>query len=232
MKDLKEIIERSVDEIVDEGSLEQAIKERIRKTLASVYEEELGKYSDFGKSLTAAVKKSIGLNGELELPSYNDAVLEIVRSLVAGQTHAIVQQQVAGQLEELLQPPPAKILFSELVARYVAYCHEEAKYGCRCDDHGQVTVHVVDNEGGYCRIHLDEEPNKSRSECRLSIAVNNRGEVFAINDLYMGKATALFGWNVRGFAKSVFDMRVAGTILEFDRDVADLDLTYRLGDDD
>jgi hypothetical protein len=230
MEDFKAAVNDAMSKVIAEGVIEKAIKDQLTNTIKGIIEKELRDWSDFGKQLTEAVKRSLALNGELDLPSYNDAVMEIVRQQVAGQSHAIVQQQVAANLAKLLKPPPATIRLSELVELFKEFCKEQARYGCSCDSHGEVTVRIEERDG-YRHIYLDDEPNKRRGECEIQLDVTPKGEVYLLRGKWFGQANALFGGSIYGFQKTLFDMKVAGTVIEFDLDEHELELQYELAED-
>lgn len=106
------------------------------------------------------MKQSLALHDELDLPSYNETILRIVRTQVEHATESAIEKQVAANLEELLTPAPERITFSKLCEDYLAYVKGRAEGGCIChgDRHGITSYRMLgqvieDRRDGLPRPH-------------------------------------------------------------------------------
>lgn len=228
---LRDCVLSALDKIVASGAIEEMIEQRIAASIKQVLDEALGKYSDFGAQLKAAVAGSLQINGDLDLPSYNHAVLQIVRAQVEGQTHAALQQQVAERMAELLKPPPESITLEELVDQYREYLAEQAEHGCSCGPE-RITLHVTEPaNGGFVHVYLDPEPQQHAGSCEINMGVY-RDEIYSLR-IPDASEKQIFAGPLYAFHRSLFAMKVAKTKLVIDRStIADIELSYGGHDDD
>lgn len=229
--DIEQAAQLAIQKLVASGKIEEAIEKQIAETVCRTVADALGRYSDFGKSLEEAVKKSLQLHGDLELESYSDTVLKIVRAQLKGRANAIIEQQVADNMSRLLTPAPESITLSQLIAEYVEFVKERAQHGCVCygDRHG-VTCYVEDSDRNEFRtIYLDDEPDKKRSECDIHIGTY-KGQVYTLRLGGSRVEQEMFAGPFYGFHESLFKMHVAKTRIEFDARPEDLDLDYEVNE--
>jgi hypothetical protein len=229
--DFRTLVIEAFDRVVAAGTVEKIIEEQLAKTIKEVVYQQLREYSDFGGQLKEAVAKSFGLNGELDLPSYNDAILKIVRKQVTAYTNNVIQQQVASNLEKLLEPPPAEITVSALVKKYVEFVKDRRSGSCVCYGENQITL-IDDSHDSYFRyIHLDDEPNKKKYECDIQIGIS-RGEVFSLRFKNQDVEKQLFAGPLHGFEEMLFQMKAAKTKVIFDVDLSEVETAYSVGHED
>lgn len=223
--ELRDALVAAVDTLIAGGAIEKQIKTAIEKTVGDVISDTLRPYSDFGTQLKEAVKKSFAI-GTLDLPSYSDAILKIVRKQVEHATADSIQRQVADQLKDLLEPPPEQITLSALVEKFIEQVKEERDDGCGCHDEGEITL-LVDEAHGFTYICLDDEPNKERYECGIRIGIS-RDTVFSVH-LGTGELEKkLFVGPFYGFEKMLFQMAAARTRVVFDVDVHSIETHYEM----
>jgi hypothetical protein len=236
--DFRETVIASLDKIMASGAVEQIIEDTLAKTVKAVIENALREYGDFGKQIEAAVKKSFALNGELDLPCYNDTILKIVRRQVEGYTNDVIQKQVAANLERLLEPAPAEIKLSDLVAKYVEEQKDKSSSDCVCYGERQtVEVEVKDDErlAGFKKIYLSESPRKiettfsglPRAKPPADITIGTHyGEVYHLTYKDADVEKGMFAGPLHDFERLVFQMKAAKSKIIFDCDPSDLELSY------
>lgn len=223
--DLRKEVIKALDKVLASGKVEQAIEAKLEQTIKQVLDEELRAYSDFGQTITAAVKKSLSLNGELNLPEYNAAIIEIVRRQVKNYTEAAIQKQVAANLENLLEPPPAEIKLSELVTQFVQDTKERREGECVCYGDGEtITLHVWDSDHGFWYVALDDDSDKKKENCDITIGVY-KGKIFRLRFANTQIEKEMFAGPFYGFERMLFQMKAQNTILTRD-DTDDVDLNY------
>ena len=142
------------------------ITKAVKETVDRHIQESLRTYSAFGKQVEEAVGKALQLHGDIDLPSYNDAILKIVAAQVEHATKQSIEAQVAERMKDLLTPAPATIRLSELVKQYVEMLREKENSGCVCyGDRKEITFQVSEISYGMFReVILDPEHNTKRHE--------------------------------------------------------------------
>lgn len=231
---LEESILRAVGNVVESGKIEAAIEARIEKTILSVIDDLLGGYgSEFAKQVRASVTKSLEISGELDLPSYNDVILKIVRAKVQGLTMDSIQKHVAAQLEEFLTPAPEAITLSKLVNEFIKYVKERRRHDCTCHTYDRISFHIDGSESarGYRHIYLDEQAEKGRFQCDISLGTNAAGQVYSVNIRNAEGTNKLFAGPFYGFERMLFQMHAAKTKIVFDVEASDINTEYEVASD-
>lgn len=217
-----------LDRLIAAGHVEKCIEEQLAKTIKEIIRSKLENYSDFGKQLSEAVKQSLALNGQLDLPSYNDALLKILRHQVEHLTNATIQQQVAARMKDLLEPPPKEIAISELVEKYIETVKERNARGCVCHGDEQITL-IVERDGNrldeFVHIHLDDEPRKKKYDCDIQIDAH-KGEVFGLRFRNQDVEKQLFVSELHGFERMLFQMKAAKSKIVFDVPADEIETCY------
>lgn len=100
MKELNEIVTTKLAAMIDDGSIEKMIEERLESLMQDTIKSAMQSYSDFGKSLTKSIEDSIGISlHKVSFPEYNHFVAQLVQEKY-GQA---LDQHAAPLLEELLK---------------------------------------------------------------------------------------------------------------------------------
>ena len=226
--DLKEIIERSVNNLIESGAIEKAIATNIEKSVADAIKDSMSSYSTFGKQLTKAVQEALKVHGDIDLPSYNDAILKIVARQVETMTDAAIQRQVAERLKQLLTPAPESIKLSKLVEDFIERVKSEKESGCVCyGEEGKVSVHVTEPDKGFTYVYLDKEGNVPANKCEIKFGVY-RGEVFSLSFQNQDVEKQMFVGPFYNFERLLFQMKAAKTKIELDVNEHDVSTSYEL----
>jgi len=220
----------ALDALIGSGKIQQMIAEQLEKTVRGVIQSELRDYSDFAKQLGEAVKASLALNGDLDLPSYNETILAIVRKQVEHCTADTIQRQVAERMKELLEPPPESITLSGLVEAFIEQVKDKHNSGCVCYGEEEISFEVNRCNGFFRYIYLDETAGKTRHQCAIQIGVHN-DEVFSLRLPGGDTRNQLFAGPFYGFEKMLFQMKAAGSKIVFDVDPSEIETSYITGED-
>ncbi|WP_415720591.1 hypothetical protein [Photobacterium ganghwense] len=116
MKELNEIVTTKLAAMIDDGSIEKMIEERLESLMQDTIKSAIHSYSDFGKSLTKTIEDSIGISlHKVSFPEYNHFVAQLVQEKY-GQA---LDQHAAPLLEELLKdalsPVPSELNAQEML---------------------------------------------------------------------------------------------------------------------
>lgn len=226
--DLNELIVGTVDNVIASGVIEKTIAAQIEKTVLETIVAAMGKYTDFGKALEKAVAGALKLHGEIDLPSYNDAILKIVARQVETRTNAVIEKQVAERMRELLTPAPESIKLSELVAAFIERVKDRQKSGCVCyGEQGQITLHVKDDGHNFTYVEIDEEKDKPAYKCQIRFGVH-KSEIFSLCFGNMDTEKQLFVGPLYNFERQIFQMKAAKTKVILDHNERDIETTYEL----
>lgn len=223
--DFRTAVIESLDRLIASGAIEKAIEATLAKTIATVLEHELRSYSDFGKQIEEAVKQSLAIRGDLDLPAYNDTLLQILRRQVETQTNAVLEQQVVSRMKELLTPAPESITLTKLVEAFMEQVKDHTDSGCVCYGEGEYGVSVdVTQDGYFGHIRLADEPDAKKWD--IDIGFSNREQT--IYSLRLGAETEgrIFAGPFYNFERLLFQMKAAGTKIVIDCDPADLETTF------
>ena len=225
--DFRQAVIDALDRQIAAGKVNEHIEAAVASSLKHAIGNLLGDYGPFTKHLEEALKQSLALNGSLDLPSYNDAVLKIVRQKVERAMQGSIEREVEKQLTYLLEPAPASIRLSELVAQYREYLKERLRGGCHCHDADyRIKLRVGDRSlHGYKEIEL-WETRTDKSSPDIRIATNGEGTVYSLSFKHFGSDNPLFSGPLYGFQRRLFQMRVAGTRIEFDENASLIDDGY------
>ncbi len=231
--DISDAVLESLTKLVSSGKVEEAVDQALGKCVARVISDELDRYSPFGKHLEEQVRKALAVHGDIDLPSYNDVILKIVRAQIETRTKASIESAVAEQLKELLTPAPETIKLSELAAKYLEMVKEKQEGGCVCygEEHG-ITVIVEASDmhltSDYHHIYLDESTNKSKRDCAIDIGISGKGSIYWLAFKNQDVEKRMFAGPFYGFERMLFQMKAAGTKLVIDCDVSDIETRFGL----
>lgn len=174
--DMNLIINDKLAELKEEGYVEKIIKKQLESTIKDIVEDSLRSWSDFGKGLKEAVNKQLQINlDKLDIPSYNQVILNVVQEEINRSIHAAGSEKLKEQLQELLGTGKNEYKLSELIEEMVEDDLElnELSY----EEVEEITV-IVENKYGTTYVYMDPEEDKGMYQCKYMIALNEDGTVW------------------------------------------------------
>ncbi|WP_273859559.1 hypothetical protein [Photobacterium sp. GSS17] len=134
MKELNEIVTTKLAAMIDDGSIEKMIEERLESLMQDTIKSAMGSYSGFGKSLTKTIGDSIGISlNQISFPEYNHFVAQLVQEKYS----QALDQHAAPLLEQLLKdelsPVPAELNAQEMLDE-IKNCWRESALNERADE--------------------------------------------------------------------------------------------------
>lgn len=106
MKELNKIVTEKVATMIEDGSIETMIQDRLVKTIESCIEDSMKDYSDFGRSLKEKIKESIGAcQNDITIPVYNNFIKDIVMQKFVG----ILEENCVKHLADIVEASIPKI---------------------------------------------------------------------------------------------------------------------------
>ena len=227
--DLAKTVFDAVGNLVGSGAIENAIEEQLKKTISDVIRSELREYSDFGKALSVKVKQALAIHGDIDMPSYNDTIVKIIRKQIKSEAESLIHEQVVSRLGKLLWPAPREIKLTELVEAFIDQLRERESAGCICyGETREIYLEVERSDSGWKWIYLGDDPTKRRYECGYQIGCANEGRVYSVRFTDRDTEKQIFAGPFYGFEEMLFQMKAIGTKLIFDADVEDIETTWGL----
>lgn len=221
-----------------------AIEAQVAKTVQEAIRSTLGEYSDFGKQVKEAVAKALAIHGDLDLPSYNHTVLQLIRMNVEKATRDSIQGQVAERMKFLLEPAPAEILLSDLIAQYRKYLQDRSEAGCVCDSRQKFYVRLHEDAPYFFHVALSDDTPTKHSSPDIAFGVSfariesrpdekRRGEIYTLRFAHAKEVERdLFVGPLYGFERMLFQMHAAKTKVVIDvESQSEVDTYYGRGDD-
>ena len=213
MDDLKSAVSTAFSNVVASGAIEQAIEKQLASTISSLIQNEMREYSDFGKAIKDRVQQAVCVNlDRMDLPTYNDLILQIIRRQVDGVMHSEAAKQIEANMAKLLERAPTSITLEKLVDDFIE-SHKE-------DRAGQDFTLLVERKYGSTYVCFDVESGKSEYQCAFRLGIDPDGHVYHL--AFGGKevSKSLFMGPFYGFERALFQMYAAKTklIVEADDD--------------
>jgi hypothetical protein len=226
MQDLQKLVADSFSKIVLSGVIEQSIEKKLTETINSSIESELREYSDFGKAIKEQVKKSLQVDlSAMNLPSYGDMVLNIVRKTVKAATDASIAKHVEETLSQIFEAPPDEITVSKIVADFIEYSRNDG--GCDCDVQEKISLHIENSRYGVRWVSMDKDANKSEYQCAYRFGVDNKdGKIIGLRIDEKEVENRLFVGKFYSFERNLFQMYTCGTKVVIDAEAYDIDTSY------
>lgn len=211
MDDLKLAVSTAFSNVVASGAIEQAIEKQLASTISSLIQSELREYGDFGKAIKERVQQAVGVNlDRMDLPSYNDLILQIIRRQLDGVMHSEAAKQIEANMAKLLERAPTSITLEKLVDDFIE-SHKE-------DRAGQDFTLLIERKYGSTYVCFDVESGKSEHQCDFRLGIDRDGDVYHL--AFGGKevSKSLFMGPFYGFERALFQMYAAKTKLIVEAD--------------
>lgn len=225
MNDLKSAVSTAFANVVASGAIEQAIEKQLADTIGSLIKTELREYSEFGKAIKDRVQQAVGVNLEhLDLPSYNDLILQIIRRQVDGILQSDAAQQLESNMAKLLERAPAEITLEKLIEEFIDANKE--------DKEGQGFTFLIERKYGSTYICLDEDAGKSEYSCDFRLAIDQDGKVYSLMLGAKDVAKTLFMGPFYNFERTLFQLYAAKSkvIVPANAEAHDYDTSFPYND--
>lgn len=238
--DLRSAAVAAIDNMISNGKITAMIDATLEKCMASIIEDCMRSYSDFGKQLSEAVKKAMCMGDHIELPNYNHAITEFVKRKLHAAQETSIHREIEKQVGKLLTPAPETISIKQLIETFRKQIEKERESNddyCGCDDpkDTEIGFEAVESENinGWRDIYISEEAHKFDGGTYLNnykktkvqktkyqhdyhLRVNDKGELWRIDfkdDRIEGR---MFTNDHSDFELLLFQMRMSGTKITFD----------------
>lgn len=225
MEDLKSAVSTAFANVVASGAIEQAIEKQLADTIGSLIKNELREYGDFGKAIKERVQQAVGVDlKNMDLPSYNDLILQIIHRQVDGIMQSEAAKQLESNMAKLLEQAPAEITLEKLIEQFIEANKE--------DKEGQDFTLLIERKYGSTYICLDEDAGKSEYSCDFRLAVDKDGKVYSLMLGSKDVAKTLFMGPFYNFERTLFQLYAAKSkvIVPADAEPHDFDTSFPYND--
>ena len=212
-------------------------QEMMQKQVAATCERAIGdamRRGPFRDELDALVFNVLKLPKHIDIASYNEMIVGIVRQQIQAIEHKLIKN-VGERLVDLLEVPPDTIKLSELCQMYLDYLKPEEDDDCVCfgrDDEKIATIlWCPDKSNSYGSsafnyLELSDKPKRKRHEGDIQIGFHCN-EMFSLKFQNVATEQHLFTGPHTGFEQTLFQMKAHKTTVILDPEkLDDLDLNY------
>ena len=238
MSDISTAVNKAMEEIVNNGTVETIIKNKLEKTVESAIDDALRSYSDFGKALSEQISESLCVDvKKVSLEQHTDALLKMMEGAVNQHVHEAAQEKVKRQINELFEPPPQNITLQELINQYIEDNRDEAAR----DGHDCCALIIEESDYDFIYVGLNPSTKKGSrysfsssdefvsnvSDCELQLHFNKEdkeSDKLKISWIsyggYKRETTASFLPTIyHGFSRLLFQMYIAGTTINLEHGI-------------
>jgi len=235
MQDFSAAVNTAMQTMIDNGKIEEIIKAKLEKTVESAIDDALRSYSDFGKQLSKHVQDSLKVDvSNVNLQEYGKTVLGLVEGLVNKHIERAAQGKLLEQLNELFEPPPAKITLQELVDAYKGEEEDEAHR----DGHEYCGLVIEKSDYDYLYVGFNPCRNKAKygsytssseriakvNDCEIQLHMKKpekSSELYELKWISFGghrdETTKQFlPTMLHGMARRLYQMYCSGTLVDID----------------
>jgi len=169
--EIEKIIQQQFGEIVESGFVEMKIRENLEKTIASIINDCLKSYSDFGKEVKEKVKQSLSIgNMDLKLPEYNQLVCNWITEMINTTLISTGKKQIEENIKKFFKPlEKSEYKISEIIEKFIDDLDESD-----CEDITFIR-NKSDTVDGYIHYYFDKNSNIAQYSCDYQIWINKDG---------------------------------------------------------
>lgn len=210
--DLTQITNDAIAKAVESGALKAAIERGVSKAVEDIARSATGYGSPLREALEDAVKGALQLQpGAMGLPSYNAAILDVIKSKLDAIMDEQLRERFSKDLDDLLVQAPKEITISKLVENFKRWAIED-----HLADGEYCSVCIKRTEYGSHWVYLDPSRGKDNYTARFKFLINQDDEVFSFTDSGHDMKNAILSKCLRGFPRDLFRIMVAGTKVVID----------------
>jgi hypothetical protein len=216
---LTEFILAEVHRQTSEEAIRSLVEQKIGSTIKAAVENAFRSFGDVGKQIEKVVTAALQIGGELDVPSYGNMVMAVLRVKMDEVLSPLVNERLAAEMGEILNLAPKQVELSDLVKTMIGECDRQDRWG------SSVTCIVEESVGsltpGYRWIYLDQEQGKSKHACEAQIGVDPDGKIFSLTiDRKDAKTTVVLG-AYEDWKKQLFAAYCCGSRLVVDEQYVD-----------
>lgn len=215
-QNLTDFILAEVHRQTGEEAIRSLVEQKIGSTIKAAVESSFRSFGDVGKQIEKAVTNALQIVDPLDVPSYGNMVMAVLRAKMDEVLAPLVNERLAAEMTEILKLAPREVKLSELVETMIAECDRQDRWG------SSVTC-IVDESGssltpGYRWLYLDQEREKAKHSCEAQLGIDPDGKIYhLVIDRKDAKTTVVLGV-YEAWKKQLFAAYCCGSKLIVDED--------------
>ncbi len=149
MKELHEIVNSHMTSIIENGTIDDMIAERLNKTIKETLADSMRSYSDFGKVLKEKMNESLNQAiDNVTLPEYNKFVSDVAIQAYEEVLNEQAKPQIIEAIQQHLEAVPKTITAQQLLDKVAEFWREDCEKG----DHEEIEIEWSDSHGMHLKI--------------------------------------------------------------------------------
>jgi hypothetical protein len=226
MKELNEIVINKTSEMINDGTVESLITERLEKTIAESIDSAMKSYGEFGKAITQKIKSSIQCAGQdIILPEYNQFIKKVVEDKFAQVLEKNAVPHLTELIEDVIKPVKKEAKISELLNKI------EELWGDIAREEGNdcINIETEENDDGTALYVSLQNPEWDDETIKVTFYSFKRDEglwhIGYINDdgtRITGKPINKAKTHTNGVTDMIYKYYAMGTKFEMDTEIEDI----------
>lgn len=116
MKELNEVVTDKIALMINDGTVEKIIAEKLERTITECIDSSLKTWSTFGKVLTKKIEESMQCaSNDIKIPAYNQFIKNIVSEKFSQVLHEQAADHLSELINEIIEPIKKEARISELL---------------------------------------------------------------------------------------------------------------------
>ncbi|WP_064967997.1 hypothetical protein [Tenacibaculum ovolyticum] len=171
--DIVKLISNKVQEIADNGKLEEIVTKHTTKCIDSIIDDVFSWNGEGKKAVEEAVKSKLELPLEqINVSRYNLAISKVIEDNLNNTAIEVAKSNITSAINKVTGVLDRKeFTLSEIVARYIESL-DKSYDGDMEDQHGELSFHIS-KERSFTRIYFDKDENKEYWECDNVIGLHD-----------------------------------------------------------
>jgi hypothetical protein len=166
--DLIKLITEKVKNIESSGKLDSIIEEHTLSCINGIVRDSFSWNGEAKKSIEDGLKGKLSINfDKIGISRYHKLVQDIVEEKINSSINQDLSKEISTILEKsigLLEKKEWKL--SDIISKFINGIDKSDM----SSEYGEITLHVNDN-GKYCHVKFDEEPNIEKYRCKYSLFI-------------------------------------------------------------
>lgn len=147
-----DLVQAALNRAVTPDAVQAKVDKAVSDMVDSTISDALGRWSDTGKAIKAAVTDSLRVGDGLNLPSYGNTVCQILEAQIQARVSEVVAAKLQEDMEKLLTLAPKAVKLSDLIEQLL----EGEDDPCSCEP-TSISMHLEYTEYRGARLYIHSE---------------------------------------------------------------------------
>jgi hypothetical protein len=137
MKEIQEIVNRQIQSMIEDGSIQKAIETNIEKAVNSAINSQFQSYGSLTKQIEAGLEEGLQINmKDMPFEVYNQQMLVAVKGKLGNLFKAEASGKFMAEMDKLLAPAPKELSITQLVEQIAGFWKTDEPWDAdNLDDH-------------------------------------------------------------------------------------------------